>query len=159
MDVAVEEDGTFGFRIVTISDNGVATNRPIAGDQADVWIEVDSQSPAVMILSAQYGRGVDTGSLVIEYQASDAYMIEGPISLSISETSAGPWTTVATGHANNGRMVWLAQPGLPRQVYLRMEALDRAGNIGEHRFELPIDIGALSPRGKIQGIRPIRKAP
>ena len=50
MDVAVEEDGTFGFRIVTISDNGVATNRPVAGDPADVWIEIDSQAPGVQIL-------------------------------------------------------------------------------------------------------------
>ena len=54
-------------------------------------------------------------------------MNDRPISLSISETSTGPWTTVTTGQANTGRLVWLAQPGLPKQVYLRLEALDRAG--------------------------------
>lgn len=157
MDVAVEEDGTFGFRIVTISDNGIATNRPVNGEQADVWIEVDSQAPLVTIVSAQYGRGVDAGSLVIEYQASDPYLHEAPISLSISETAQGPWVTASTGQANNGRFVWVAQPGLPKQVYLRLEAMDRAGNIGEHRFDLPVDISALSPRGRIQGVRPIRQ--
>ncbi len=42
MDVSVEDEGLFGFRIVVVSSNGITTNRPVSGDTADMWVYVDT---------------------------------------------------------------------------------------------------------------------
>lgn len=157
MEVAVEEEGLFGFRIVVVSGNGVISNRPQPGDAAEVWVDVDTQLPSARIVAAQYGQGAELGSLVIQYQVADDHLSDQPITLTFSESADGPWVTIATGIKNTGKFLWPADPTLPRRVYLRLEAMDNAGNIGEHRFGIPVDIAGLSPHGRIQGVRPIKK--
>ena len=154
-DIKVETEGLFGFRMVIVGANGLAGNRPSNGDNADAWIHVDTEKPTARISSALYGKGTESSSLVVEYLAKDAYFGERPITLSYSELPTGPWTTIANGMRNTGRFVWPADPTLPRRVYLKLEAHDEAGNIGEHRLDIPVDIEGLAPRGRIQGFRPI----
>ncbi len=60
-----------------------------------------------------------------------------------------------SGLRNTGIYLWKADPSLPQQVYLRIQAVDRAGNVQEHRLDLPINLRGLTPRGRIQGFRPI----
>jgi hypothetical protein len=154
-DIKVETDGLFGFRMVVVGANGLAGNRPQNGDNADAWIQVDTEIPSARLTSALYGKGVEANSLVIEYTASDNYFGERPITLSYSEIPTGPWTTISNGLQNTGRFVWPSDPTLPRRVYLKLEAFDQAGNVGEHRLDVPVDIEGLAPRGRIQGFRPI----
>ena len=47
-----------------------------------------------------------------------------------------------------------ADPMLPRQIYLRVDATDEAGNIGTHILNQPIDTQGLAPRARILGFRP-----
>ncbi len=155
-DIEVETEGLFGFRMVIVGANGLASNRPRNGDNADAWIHVDIQQPQARIASALYGKGKESGSLVIEYRASDDYFSERPIALMYSQSPSGPWTTIATGVRNNGRYVWPADPSLPSSIYLRIEAHDLAGNVGVNQLDLPIDVEGLAPRGRIQGFRPIK---
>ena len=154
-DIKVETDGLFGFRMVVVGANGLAGNRPRNGDNADAWIQVDTERPTARITSALYGKGVEANSLVVEFSAQDVYFGERPITLSYSEIPAGPWTTITNGLKNSGRFVWPADPTLPRRVYLKLEAFDEAGNLGEHILDVPVDIEGLAPRGRIQGFRPI----
>jgi hypothetical protein len=133
----------------------LAGNRPRNGDNADAWIQVDTEQPTARLVSALYGKGVEANSLVIEYSAQDDFFGDRPITLSYSEIPAGPWTTISHGLRNTGRFVWPTDPTLPRRVYLKLEAHDEAGNIGEHRLDVPVDIEGLAPRGRIQGFRPI----
>ena len=155
-DIEVETEGLFGFRMVIVGSNGLATNRPRNGENADAWIHVDVRQPQIKILSALYGRGNESGKLVIEYQASDDFLPERPISLLYSQTPNGPWTSIANGARNNGRYVWPSDPSLPPTIYLRIEAVDSAGNVGFNQLDLPIDVEGLAPRGRIQGFRPIK---
>lgn len=155
-DIEVETEGLFGFRMVIVGANGLASNRPRNGDNADAWIHVDIQEPQVKIASALYGKGKESGSLVIEYRASDDYFSERPITLLYSQTPTGPWTTIATGVRNNGRYGWPADPNLPTSIFLKIEAHDLAGNVGVNQLDLPIDVEGLAPRGRIQGFRPIK---
>ena len=155
-DIQVETEGLFGFRMVIVGANGLASNRPRNGDNADAWIHVDTQQPAAKLISALYGKGKEAGSLIIEYRASDDYFPERPITLSFSETPTGPWTTIATGVRNNGRYAWPADPSLPQSIYLRIEAYDAAGNVSVNQLDLPIDVEGLAPRGRFQGFRPIK---
>lgn len=154
-DIRVDEEGMFGFRVVIVGSNLIASNQPRAGDPADAWIYVDTKAPDVKIISAVYGSGEEAGNLVINYSCADEQLIERPISISFSERRDGPWTTVASGLKNTGRYLWPAEPNLPKRIYLRIEAVDRAANIGVYRLDLPIDVEGLTPRGRIKGFRPI----
>jgi hypothetical protein len=154
-DIRVDEEGMFGFRVVIVGSNLIASNQPRAGDPADAWIYVDTKAPDVKIISAVYGAGEESGHLVIDYSCADDGLIDRPISISFSERRDGPWTTVASGLKNTGRYLWPAEPNLPKRIYLRIEAVDRAANIGVYRLDLPVDVEGLTPRGRIKGFRPI----
>lgn len=155
-DIEVETEGLFGFRMVIVGANGLASRRPLPGDAADSWINVDTTLPRAQLLSALNGKGPDAGSLVIEFQALDDHFTERPISLFYSETPKGPWLPITQGARNNGRFVWPSDPNLPEKVYLRLEAVDAAGNIGAHQLEMPVDVAGAAPRGRIQGFRPLK---
>ena len=155
-DIEVETEGLFGFRMVIVGANGLASNRPRNGDNADAWIHVDVQPPKVKLVSALYGKGKESGSMVIEYRAEDDYFTDRPITLQFSQTPNGPWTNIVSGARNNGRYVWPADPSLPATIYLRIEAYDAAGNVSVNQLDLPVDVEGLAPRGRIQGFRPIK---
>ncbi len=154
-DVQVGNDGLFGFRMVIVGSNGLVSNRPKDGDQADMWINVDTTAPTAKITRAVYGEGDDDGMLVIDYTCQDSHLVDRPITLSYSKSLDGEWETIATGQKNSGLYIWKPSPNLPNQIYLRLEVADKAGNIGTHRLELPIDTKGLGPLGRIQGFRPI----
>jgi hypothetical protein len=155
-DIEVETEGLFGFRMVIVGANGLASNRPRNGDNADAWIHVDVQNPQVKLVSALYGKGKESGSMVIEYRAEDDFFTDRPITLQYSQNPNGPWINIVFGARNNGRYVWAADPSLPPTIYLRIEAYDAAGNISVNQLDLPVDVEGLAPRGRIQGFRPIK---
>ena len=154
-DVQVANDGLFGFRMVIVSQNGKVSNKPKNGDSADAWINVDMGKPSTKITRAVYGDGHEAGMLVIDYTCSDDNLHDRPITLSYSETQNGPWVTVASGLKNTGIYLWKADSNLPENIFLKLEAVDKAGNVGVHTLDLPINVQGLSPRGRIQGFRPI----
>ena len=154
-DIQVADDGLFGFRMVVVGNNGLVSNRPRDGDDADMWINVDSISPVVKITRAVYGEGHQVGMLVIDYKCDDSNLHDQPISLAYSDHQDGPWTTIAGSLRNTGVYLWKAGANLPSKVYLRVEAVDRGGNIGSHRLDIPIAVEGLAPRGRIQGFRPL----
>jgi hypothetical protein len=154
-DIQVEEEGVFGFRMVIVNSNGLSGSPPRSGEEPDVWVNVDTQLPAARIISALYGKGQEAGSLVIEFACQDNLFGDRPISLYFSENPQGPWTTIAAGLPNTGRYKWRADPNMPRKIYLKIEAVDRAGNVGAHVGDIPVDVQGLAPRGRFQGFRPI----
>ncbi len=154
-DVKVGNDGLFGFRMVLVGPGGSVLGNPKPGDDADAWIRVDSELPQCKITRALYGVGSEAGMLVIDYNCSDSDLADEGITLSWSSTVDGPWTPFASAIKNTGLYLWKADASLPSRVFLKLEAVDKAGNTGVHRMDLPIDTKGLSPRGRIQGIRPI----
>ena len=142
--------------MIIVGANGLASNRPRNGDNADSWILVDVNKPQAKLISALYGKGQEAGKMIIEYKAMDDHFSDRPITLSYSETPDGPWKTIATGLRNNERYLWPADPSLPTTLYLRLEAHDSAGNVGVHVLDHPINVEGLAPRGRIQGFRPIQ---
>jgi len=154
-DVQVANDGVFGFRMVIVSQNGKVSNRPKNGDSGDAWINVDINKPNAKITRAVYGDGHEAGMLVIDYTCTDDNLHDRPITLSYSETQSGPWVTVASALKNTGIYLWKADSNLPENIFLRLESVDKAGNVGTYALDLPINVHGLSPRGRIQGFRPI----
>ena len=152
-DIETKEEGVFSFRIVVVGRNGLASPRPQPGETPDIVVVVDKVKPKVRITAAQYGEGNRIGALVIRYECIDPNLEPRPISLSFSDSTNGPWTTIAAGLRNDGEYVWPADPKLPRQIYLRIDAKDGAGNVGTYILDKPIDVQGLAPRARIRGFQ------
>jgi hypothetical protein len=152
-DIETKGEGVFGYRVVVVGRNGLASPRPLAGEVPDIIVVVDKTKPTVKLTSARYGAGDRTGSLVIGYEASDENLMTRPVALSFSDSVSGPWTTIAAGLRNDGMYVWPADPQLPRQIYLRMDVKDKAGNVGTYVLDQPIETKGLAPRARIQGFQ------
>jgi len=154
-DIETNNDGVYGFCIVVVAKNGLATARPIAESAPDIFVVVDTLKPVMRISAATYGEADQTGSLLVRYECNDENLSTRPITLAFSNSPQGPWTTIAAGLENNGGYVWPADPQLPRQIYLRLDAVDLAGNSGSYVLESPIDVQGLAPRARIRGFNPI----
>ncbi len=158
-DIETNHDGLYGFRIVVVARNGLATPRPLDGDPADMFVVIDTERPRVRITGANYGEGQHTGSLVISYECRDENLAKRPITLAFGPSTDGPWSTIAAGLENDGIYVWPADPQLPRQIYLRIDATDLAGNVGSYVLDAPIDVQGLAPRARIRGFNPLTGSP
>lgn len=154
-DIETNGEGIFGFNIVVVAANGLASPSPLPGDVPDIVVVVDETEPEVSITGARYGESDRAGSLVIQYRCQDEHLMSRPITLAFSDSPDGPWTTIAAGLRNLGDYVWPADPQLPRQIYLRIDATDQAGNLGGFILEEPIDTRGLAPRARIRAFRSI----
>ncbi len=153
--VEVEEEGHYGFRIVIHSRDGLTGRGPSQGDQPDLLVVVDTQAPLAQIVSVPYGRAEEAGRLIINYRVADTYLTLRPVSLFYSSNPDGPWTPIEEGLRNEGRYIWKPSANVPDRVFLRLDAIDRAGNRGVHRLDQAIDVSGLVPRGTIHGVVPV----
>lgn len=156
-DIETVGQGVYGFKMVVIGGNGLTSPRPMPGDPADLYVLVDTQQPTAKITGAQYGEQEETGQLIIRYRCDDANdnLTDRPVTLLFAAAPDGPWTTIATGLDNGGRYAWPADPQLPRQIYLRVEAVDMAGNVGGYTLDTPVNVQGLAPRARIRGFNPV----
>jgi hypothetical protein len=150
--VHVAEEGRYGFTIVVKSGVGFSGRRPQPGDQPQVWVEVDETRPVVRQLDVRVGRGDDRGNLTVTWSASDAHLVARPITISTATGKDGPWTPIASDLENSGRYVWKMPRDVPYQFFVRVEAVDRAGNRGSEETSRPVAVDHAQPRGVILGV-------
>jgi hypothetical protein len=155
--VNVEEEGIYGFRAVVSNGAGLGGKSPKSGDLPDLWIGVDLTRPTARIVSAQQGVDDEAGRLIISWQADDKWLAARPVSLSFSETPAGPWLPVASGLENTGRYAWPLDNRTPQKIYLRLEVRDEAGNVGVHQTTEPATIDQSRPSVRIRDVRPVEQ--
>ncbi len=153
--VEVENEGIYGFRVVIVGKNGLASQTPRSGDLADLWVGVDATKPTVEITSAAYGSEAHAGQLDIRWTAGDANLGNRPVTLSFSAQPDGPWTTIAASLPNNGQYYWRVDSRVPAEFYLRIEVRDEAGNAAVHRLDQPLQSAGLTPKGSIRGFEPV----
>jgi hypothetical protein len=158
LDIEVQNDGVYGFRIVIVGNNGLAGTAPRNGDLADLWVGVDTTPPQIDLTAATYGQGEFAGQLEIRWTAQDRWLGDRPVTLLFSAQPGGPWTTIAAGLPNSGLYYWPIDPRIPEQVYLRLEIRDEAGNVAFEQFRDPISISGLTPKARIRAVRPLDNA-
>ncbi|MGV3608084.1 MAG: hypothetical protein ACO1RA_16885 [Planctomycetaceae bacterium] len=154
MEVEVNNEATYGFRIVIVGNNGLEGNKPQRGDSADIYVGIDTTRPRCKITSAAYGTGADAGKLDIRWEASDLHLGTRCVSLAYSDRVDGNFTPIAAGLENSGRFLWQCDPRGPKQIYLQLEVRDEAGNIAVERLSDPIHVEGLVPHGKIRSLTP-----
>ena len=150
-DVEVNHEASYGFRIVIVGKSGLATGSPQPGDAADIWVGIDLTRPAAKLTGAAYGQGDAAGKLDIRWQATDANLGSRPVTLAIGDHPDGPFTPIAVGLPNSGQYFWEYDPRSPRQIFLRLEVRDDAGNVAIDQLTEPIKVEGLEPKGRIRG--------
>jgi hypothetical protein len=156
MDVEVNGEALYGFKVVIVGKSGLASTAPHAGDAADIWVGIDLTRPAARLVSAAYGQGNAAGKLDIRWEATDANLAARPVTILISDQPDGSFSPIAAGLPNSGQYFWDFDPRSPRLVYLRLEVRDEAGNVAIDQLTEPIKIEGLQPRGRIRGFEPTR---
>jgi hypothetical protein len=154
MEVEVSREAAYGFRVVIVGKNGLVGNRPGSGDEADIWIEIDATLPVARITTAAYGTDEHSGELDIRWDAQDEHLGPRPVTLSFSDRADGRYTTIAAGLPNTGQYFWKFDPRSPRQIYLKLEVRDEAGNIAVDTLADPINVEGLTPKGRIRSLTP-----
>ncbi|QDU61312.1 hypothetical protein Pan216_21670 [Planctomycetes bacterium Pan216] len=152
--VEVDGEGVYGITLVAKNGAGLGQEPPAAGDQPETWIEVDLTPPDVELHPPEPGQGAAEGILSISWSAQDRNLAAKAISLSYSETLAGPWEPIAKELKNTGRYQWRMPDEVPYRFYVRLEAADRAGNVGRAETDAPVIVDLKRPRLKIMGVEP-----
>ncbi|HVC95132.1 MAG TPA: hypothetical protein VND64_15655 [Pirellulales bacterium] len=151
--VEVDDEGTYGFRVVIENGAGRRGLAPKPGDQPDVWVGVDLTKPRARLISAEQGAGEEAGELVITWEADDERLAARPIALAFSDSPGGPWTTIASGLKNTGSYPWRLDRRVAEQIYLRLEVRDEAQNVTTIESPDPVMIDRARPQGRIRDIR------
>lgn len=159
VDMESEPEGIYGFRIVIVGNNGLASQTPRSGEPADLWIGIDSTQPEAEITTAAYGAGADAGHLDIQWNVQDDYLGPRPITLKFSDDPDGEWTTIAAGLRNTGQYLWRVDSRIPEQFYLRLEARDEAGNVAVYDLDQPLASAGMTPKGHIRTVAPVSEEP
>jgi hypothetical protein len=154
--VTVPEEGLYGFRMAIQDGPGAAGRPPLSGDVPGYWIGIDLTRPVGRIAQAQQGMGHDGDKLFITWEASDNRQLAAkPISISYSERLGGPWTSMVKDLENTGRYVWQLTGSLPQRIYLRLEILDAAGNLGIYETPEPVSLDLSTPAAQLRDVRPL----
>src|SRR5207249_151907 len=153
----VAEERRYGFTLIARSGVGVGDPPPRLGDPPQIWVEVDTTKPVVRVDKVEVGRGADAGNLTILYKAKDSNMAEKPITLSYAEKPEGPWVPIKKGEENTGRFVWKMPEDVPYQFYVRVEAVDKAGNIGSDDTAQPVAVDLSQPKVRVLDVGPASK--
>jgi hypothetical protein len=121
--VEVKDEGTYGFSLVS---HGSGAPRP--GDLPQAWVTVDLTKPTVQLQGVEQKLTSHALNLVVRWTARDRNFGPRPINLAYAESADGPWMSLASNLPNTGRYEWLVPASVPRSVFVRVEAMDLAGN-------------------------------
>jgi hypothetical protein len=151
----VSEEGVYGFTLVVRSGVGLSVRPPRPGERPQVWIEVDLTKPIVHWVNADVGRGADTGNLTITWKATDKNLAREPITISYAKDAAGLWTPIASNIENSGRFVWrMPTANIPYKFYVKVEAADKAHNVGSAETPKAVIVDLHEPKGLILEVEP-----
>jgi hypothetical protein len=153
----VNGEGLYGLTLVAKSGVGLSVRPPQLGDRPQIWVEVDLTRPVVQLQDVIVGEGVDKGKLIITWSAQDKNLSQQPITLAYGEKADGPWIPITEKLANVGRYVWTMPQRVPYQFYVRVEAVDLAGNVGTAVSPQMIRVDLSQPRVNILKIEPASK--
>jgi hypothetical protein len=154
--VNVKGEGVYGLTLLARSGVGLGDPPPKVGDAPQIWVEVDLTKPVVQLKGIEVGRGADSGNLTITWSASDKNFNRQPISLSYAQTVDGPWQSIASNLENTGRFVWRMPPGVPYQFHVKVEAADKAGNVGNSQTQEMVKVDLSSPKVQVIGVEPAK---
>jgi hypothetical protein len=151
-------EGTFGLCLVARSASGLGDLPPAPGDPPQIWVEVDTTPPSVVMLPApQVGTGQHAGKVAIFWKATDFHLGPRPVTLLWRADKPGEeWKQIVPPMENTGQYIWNVPQGVPPRIHVRVEVADTVGHIGaaETLETGPIIVDRTKPRSRIIGLDP-----
>jgi hypothetical protein len=156
-DIELPAEGLYGIRLAITNGNGFGGNPPARGDAPSSYIEVDTTAPHVQL--GDVDPVTDGGTLAIHWKAYDKNLAAEPISLFYRARADGPWKAIARGLKNEGSYRWAFPHDVGSQFFLRIEAVDLAGNVAKAETPSPVVLDMTEPRGTVVGVTAITTQP
>jgi hypothetical protein len=150
----VDDDDLYGFTLVAHSGVGVGSKPPRDGDPPQVWVEVDTTQPAVRLLNTRVDRDAEGRQLTVLWKATDKNFGPRPITISYAPQADGPWMPVAAHVENSGRCTCPLPAAMPHRFFVRLEAVDLAGNRGLVQPRTALLDDAAQPTASIVTVEP-----
>lgn len=157
--VSLPATGLYGFRLEVVSNQPNAAGGPTSGDVPDSWVGVDDETPELELIEVSRAKPGEPMGVVIRWTARDQMLVPRSTRLSYSPNASGPWATIAEALESQGEHRWQPPRGVPAKVYIRAEAADAAGNIGETVTPQAVAVAVPRVTGKLGGVRPLGPAP
>ena len=154
MDVDLGGEGVFGVSIIARSIAGQGDEIPRSGTTPQMWVEVDSTPPAMILNVIKVGVGSQSGKVLISWQAEDRNFGPRPISLYYRPETGTQWMPIVEAVENTGQYVWTPGPQVPPVFHVRVEARDEAGNragVDTTEYE-PVLLDRSRPKARILGL-------
>jgi hypothetical protein len=132
-ELTVPRTGRYGFTIRPVSGVGRGPRPPDLGQLPQIWVVVDEKAPVVDIHSVTVGDGPDSGYITVNWRATDEHLRAQPITIKYSPTGTeGSWKDLQTSLENTGTCRCSVKDisATHYEFYVRVEAIDEAGNVG-----------------------------
>jgi hypothetical protein len=150
----LDREGLYGITLVARSGVGLGDPPPKTGDRPQLWIEVDMTKPQVALGEYRVGRDIDKGKIRFTWKASDRNLAPKGITLRYATEPGGQYNLIAENLANTGEYIWVMPAQVPYQFYVKVEAADLAGNVGEDVTTQPVRVDLSHPRAIPRDISP-----
>jgi hypothetical protein len=150
-------DGLYGVRLVITNGNGFGGRAPVSGDQPQCWIEVDTTPPMVQLREIE--PVTNGGPIDIRWMVNDKNLGPEPINLYYSTRKEGSWQPMAHGLKNDGLYRWTFPRDMGSQFFIRIEAIDQAGNVTRVDSPAAIVLDMTEPRASVVGITGVHGNP
>mgnify|MGYP003339901529 CR=1 FL=1 len=133
---------------------------PAPDAPAMVLVEVDTTPPYAKIKSVEVLPGDSRGPRVeITWEATDRNLMSRPVSLEYAlDKKAVQWQPIALQIENNltkesGRYSWYVPDEKLWRFYVRIRAVDKAANTGEHIYEQEVLVDLERPEAAIKAVQ------
>lgn len=150
----VKTDGLYGFIVIPVNGAGGKQDDPRRDDPPHYLIEVDTVKPVVKVMSHKVSPGGAVGPRVeLDWSATDKNLMTEPVVIEYSEDKI-EWKAVHAGKlSNSGRYAWEVDDKKLWKFFVRVRAVDKAGNSGEHLYEKEIHVDTDVPAARIEKVQ------
>jgi hypothetical protein len=147
-EITVPLTGRYGFTLRPISGVGRGPKPPALHEQPQLWVVVDESKPTVVLQSVVVGDKADNGFITVNYVARDEHLKANPITIKYAEKPDGPWTDLQANLENTGTCKCNVKElsATLFEFYIRVEAIDEAGNVGFAQTKETVKVDLNTPR-------------
>src|SRR5262249_60929009 len=85
----------------------------------------------------------------INWTASDKNLSPEPVTLYYARQKDGPWQVMAQNVANTGSYRWAVPREVGGEMYVRVEVVDRGGNVTRCQTAQAVGMGMGRPKAKV----------
>lgn len=153
VELTLPGEGVFGLRLVATNGNGFGGKAPAPGDPPHCWVEVDLTPPQARLHDIE--PVLHDGALEIRWTAHDKNLGATPVNLYYATHKGEKWLPIARHLRNEGFYRWLLPQDIGGRFYLRLEVVDRAGNVTHCDSETPVVLDLSEPQITVVGITPL----